>query len=134
MLFFKKFKKRRIKNSNIAAETADTAGINSAAKKQPLPLVHHINDPDLRRKQSREDLSQILHTPGGQRYLSRLVAMSGALAPSYSPSCPYATAYNEGLRRMGLFILAEAEEVAPEALQRLLAQGQGAPVPGTPLQ
>lgn len=78
-------------------------------------------DPKTRRRQNAHDLKRLLGQGEGLRYLARLVALSGALGPSYSPSGPAATAYNEGLRRMGLFILAEAREHAPELLPGLLA-------------
>lgn len=90
--------------------------------------------PALARSQLAHDLGRLLALGEGQRYLARLIAVSGALAPSYSPGGAQATAYNEGLRRMGLFILAEAEEHCPEALPRLLllslpcSGGQTAPL------
>ena len=79
-----------------------------------------MSDHKLQRKQSGHDLKRLLGQGEGLRYLARLVALSGALGASYSASGPEATAYNEGLRRMGLFILAEAQEHAPELLPRLL--------------
>lgn len=79
-----------------------------------------MSDAKTQREQTRHDLKRLLGQGEGLRYLARLVALSGALGASYSPSGPEATAYNEGLRRMGLFILAEAQEHAPELLPRLL--------------
>lgn len=83
---------------------------------QPAPPQNHA----LARSQLGHDLGRILAQGEGQRYLARLIAVSGALAPSYSPAGPQATAYNEGLRRLGLFILAEVEEHCPDILPRLL--------------
>lgn len=79
-----------------------------------------MRHPKLQRKQSGHDLRRLLGQGEGLRYLTRLVSLSGALGGSYSASGPEATAFNEGLRRMGLFILAEAQEHAPELLPRLL--------------
>lgn len=73
-----------------------------------------------RQEQLRQDLTRLLSQGEGLRYLARLVALSGALSASYSPGSPDATAYNEGLRRMGLFILAETQEHTPELMPRLL--------------
>lgn len=78
------------------------------------------SDPKLRHAQLRHDLTRLLNQGEGMRYLARLVALSGALGASYSPAGAEATAYNEGLRRMGLFILAEVQEHAPGLLPRLL--------------
>lgn len=74
----------------------------------------------LQKAQLGRDLNKLLAQGEGLRYLARLIALSGALSPSYSPAGPEATAYNEGLRRMGLFILAEAQEHSPDLLPRLL--------------
>lgn len=92
-------------------------------------------DQQLQKSQVGHDLRRLLGQGEGLRYLARLVALSGALAPSYSPGGAEATAYNEGLRRLGLFILAEAQEHAPDLLPKLLLlclPGSGGPEPAPP--
>ena len=79
-----------------------------------------MTEQKLQKNQLRQDLTKLLSQGEGMRYLARLVALSGALSASYSPSGHEATAYNEGLRRMGLLILAETQEHAPELLPSLL--------------
>lgn len=87
----------------------------------PVPFIRPLpQDPKLRRAQLCHDLRHIAGQGEGLRYLARLVTLSGALGSSYSPAGAEASAYNEGLRRMGLFILAEVRENAPDLLPRLL--------------
>ena len=78
------------------------------------------SDPKLRQQQNKLDIRSLLGQGAGLRYLARLIALSGALAGSYSPSGAHATAYNEGLRRLGLFILTDVQKNAPELLPKLL--------------
>lgn len=79
-----------------------------------------MSEQKLQKEQLGQDLNKLLAHGEGMRYLARLIALSGALSASYSPTGAEATAYNEGLRRMGLFILAEVQEHAPALMPRLL--------------
>ncbi len=80
------------------------------------------------RLQELEDIAAVLRLPSGLRFMRRLLTLSGALAPSYAAGDPYATAYNEGLRRMGLVLLDEtrsairARSIEADMLTRLLTQ------------
>ncbi len=75
---------------------------------------------DLQREQEKADLLAVLDIPAGRRVLARLVTMAGVAAPSYAPGDALATAYNEGLRRMGLVIVGEVQAARPEALVDIL--------------
>ena len=79
--------------------------------------------PEARRQRELDDWRELLSLPAGQRVLSRLALTTGVLGGSYSPGDSLATAYNEGLRRLGLFILAEIRAASgdPAALGRHLA-------------
>lgn len=104
------FSRRRKQQKKPSVSTA-----SPEVQTRPLP-----RNPKLQREQVAHDLKHLLIQGEGLRYFARIIALSGALAPSYSSSGAEATAYNEGLRRMGLFILAEVQEHAPELLPRLL--------------
>lgn len=77
-------------------------------------------DAKLQRLQQREDLAAVLRLPAGQRLIRRLLVLSNTLGPSYAPGDAYATAYNEGLRRMGMLLLTEIQDAAPERLPTLI--------------
>ncbi len=80
-----------------------------------------MSEKDFTRLRQLEDVAAVLKTPAGLRLLKRLLLLSGALGPAYAPGDPHATAFNEGLRNMGLLILAETREASPEALPGLVA-------------
>ena len=78
---------------------------------------------ETRRQRELDDWRELLSLPSGRRVLARMVLTTGVLGGSYSPGDSLATAYNEGLRRLGLFILAEIRAASgdPAALGRHLA-------------
>ena len=67
----------------------------------------------LAREQELADLRAVLKRPQGMRVLKRLFALSNALGSSFAND-PYCTAFNEGLRRMGLVLLEDVQEAAPK--------------------
>ena len=67
----------------------------------------------LAREQELADLRTVLKRPQGMRVLKRLFALSNALGTSFAND-PYCTAFNEGLRRMGLVLLEDVQEAAPK--------------------
>ena len=67
----------------------------------------------LAREQELADLRTVLKRPQGMRVLKRLFALSNALGASFAND-PYCTAFNEGLRRMGLVLLEDVQEAAPK--------------------
>ncbi len=80
-----------------------------------------MSEKDFTRARQLEDVAAVLKNPAGLRLLKRMLLLSGALGTVYAPGDPYATAFNEGLRHMGLLILAETREALPEALAGLVA-------------
>lgn len=74
-----------------------------------------VLSPEARRQRELDDWRELLCLPAGRRVLSRLLVTTGALGASYSPGDSLATAYNEGLRRLGLFILAQVRAASGDA-------------------
>lgn len=70
--------------------------------------------------QELEDFKALMALPEGRRTLCALVNYSGYFGPAYAPGDSHATAYNEGLRRMGLHIVSMARQAAPENYTILL--------------
>ena len=74
------------------------------------------------RLQELEDVRCVLSTPEGKRFIARLIDHTLLLGQSYAPGDPYATAYNEGLRRVGIFIAAECQAAQPGTLAKLFTE------------
>lgn len=72
----------------------------------------------LAREQELADLRAVLNKPQGMRMVKRLLALSNAFGMSFATD-PYSTAFNEGLRQMGIVILRDAQEAAPELMSEL---------------
>lgn len=72
-----------------------------------------MDEQKLKREQELADLRTVLKRPQGMRVLKRLFALSNALGASFAND-PYCTAFNEGLRRMGLVLLWDVQEAAPK--------------------
>ena len=72
----------------------------------------------LAREQELADLRAVLNKPQGMRMVKRLLALSNAFGMSFATD-PYSTAFNEGLRQMGIVILRDAQEAAPELMAEL---------------
>lgn len=77
-----------------------------------------MDEQKLKREQELADLRTVLKRPQGMRVLKRLFALSNALGASFAND-PYCTAFNEGLRQMGIVILRDAQEAAPELMAEL---------------
>lgn len=65
-------------------------------------------------RQQRADLAKLLSLPEGQRFLWRLLGASGLYDLCFTGN-PATTDYNLGRRSLGLQLLAEINEVRPEA-------------------
>ena len=72
----------------------------------------------LAREQELADLHAVLNNPQGMRMVKRLLALSNAFGMSFATD-PYSTAFNEGLRQVGIVILRDAQEAAPELMSEL---------------
>ena len=72
-----------------------------------------LNTQKLAREQELADVREVLGLPAGTRLYKRLLALANTLGASFTND-PYCTAYNEGLRRMGLVLLEDVQEAAPK--------------------
>lgn len=70
--------------------------------------------------QELEDFKALMALPEGRRVLRTLVTYSGLLGPVHNPGDSHGTAYNDGLRRMGMFVLDMARQADPENYTILL--------------
>ena len=80
-----------------------------------------MNKRDPIREQELADVEAVLNLPAGRRFYKRMLALSNALGASYTYGDTHATAFNEGLRRMGISLLSDAGQSCPELLQELLS-------------
>ena len=78
-----------------------------------------VNTQKLAREQELADVREVLGLPAGTRLYKRLLALANTLGASFAND-PYSTAYNEGLRQMGIMLLRDANEAAPELIANLL--------------
>ena len=75
----------------------------------------------LKRKQQVEDFKWLVAHAQGRRIVSRLLEESGVHRTSFNHSGSV-MAFNEGKRHIGLFLMAEILEIAPESYMRLLKE------------
>lgn len=75
----------------------------------------------LKRKQQVEDFKWLLAHAQGRRIVSRLLEEAGVHRTSFNHSGSV-MAFNEGKRHLGLFLMAEILEIAPESYVRLLKE------------
>lgn len=66
------------------------------------------------------DLQMLVKVPEARRVFAAVLRQGNVLAPSYVSGDSLATAYNEGLRMMGLWFLNQLEAAEPGAGLRLL--------------
>lgn len=52
---------------------------------------------------------EIMTTPGGRHFVHRLLSAAGCFRSSFVAGDPYATAYNEGGRNLGLWALGQLQ-------------------------
>ena len=67
------------------------------------------------RRQDIQDLRALLHTREGARFLSRLFGLTRVFEISYVAGDAGATAFNEGVRNVGLRVYADVLEADEEA-------------------
>ena len=70
------------------------------------------------------DMLTALKSAEMRRVLRRILAHSNLLQASYRPSGALDTAYNEGLRGMGLWLKQQIDNADPDAFARLLTEGR----------
>lgn len=78
-----------------------------------------VNTQKLAREQELADVREVLGLPAGTRLYKRLLVLANTLGASFAND-PYSTAFNEGLRQMGIMLLRDANEAAPELIANLL--------------
>ena len=66
------------------------------------------------------DMLVALQSPETRRVLAGILRQSSLLRGSYASGDAYATAYNEGLRAVGIYLKAEMDKADPGAFARLL--------------
>ena len=66
------------------------------------------------------DMLTALKSPEMRRILLRILRQSNLLLPSYAKGDALATAFNEGLRAMGIYLKSEIDKADPDAFARLL--------------
>ena len=71
-----------------------------------------------------KDLISVLGKAEGRRLVRRILEQSNAFGASYAKADALATAYNEGLRAVGLWLMHEINRADPEALGALLREGR----------
>ena len=74
------------------------------------------------RRQREADWKTVLSTPEGLRVLGYLLAESGWHGTFFGGPDTHFTAYHEGRRSMGQFIVRQAQVAAPNALAVIVAQ------------
>ncbi|MGA0825627.1 MAG: endopeptidase [Burkholderiaceae bacterium] len=75
----------------------------------------------LKRKQQVEDFKWLMAHAQGRRIVSRVLAEAGVHRTTFNHSGSV-MAFNEGKRHIGLFLLAEILEIAPESYTKLLKE------------
>ncbi len=75
----------------------------------------------LKRKQQVEDFKWLMAHAQGRRIVSRLLEESGVHRTSFNHSGSV-MAFNEGKRHLGLYLMAEILEIAPESYVKLLKE------------
>ncbi len=77
-----------------------------------------MNEKQLK-KRNACDLQAVLKTVQGRRLLWRILQAAQLHQHGFVPGDPYATAFHCGQQSIGLFLLAEIEEVAPSAYAQM---------------
>lgn len=75
-----------------------------------------------REKEDRETLVTLLSTPNGRRWVGDFLFATHMLETSYIPGDPYAMAFREGERNVGLRLTAQINACAPEAMIRMMQE------------
>lgn len=58
-------------------------------------------------RDQRDDLRELVALPAGQRFLRRVLEEAAIYRISFVSGDPYATAFNEGRRNLGLWLVAQ---------------------------
>jgi hypothetical protein len=91
-------------------DTADTETVKSRKRK----LIAQQKQLDL-------DLYNLMNTSGGRNVIGRILSIKSPYSSSFC-SDPYATAYNEGMRRISCILIDELMRVCPESYLSLVKE------------
>jgi len=86
----------------------------------PRDIEERKTNAEIKRDQELADLRAILDTPQGKRFIWRLLERNGVFRRSYEGGDHADTAFNEGRRNEGLWLMAEISRVGPHAMADLL--------------
>lgn len=74
------------------------------------------------RKQELNDVRSIMQTPEGRRYIWRMLGETGVFRTSFTGNST--TFFNEGMRNVGLKILADVNEASPELYYQMQTEAR----------
>ena len=96
------------------------------------PLVQNAADPaqvrkaavreQLANEQQALDLRSIMEQEGGRRYLWRLLDTAGVFRTSFTGNSE--TFFREGMRNVGLIIMADLQDACPDLYQRMVNENR----------
>lgn len=75
-----------------------------------------------RKADERKFLREVLDKPAGRNWMWGLLEFCNAFDVGFVAGDPYATHLNLGMRNVGLKLIADISEVAPEAMTRMLKE------------
>ena len=73
-----------------------------------------------REHEAAREFANVMRQPQGVRFIRQLLQFSGVWSASYAGGDTLATAYNEGRRSMGLYIMELVRAQTPELIEELL--------------
>jgi hypothetical protein len=82
------------------------------------------------RQQELNDTKNILATAWGRRFVWRYLGEAGVFHTSFRRECPHETSFNEGMRQVGLKLLADVMDADPEAYAKMTKEAQESEVDG----
>lgn len=86
------------------------------------------DDGDRRVREERDqrdaDLTTVMSTPAGRRFVARLLRNAKLEEPSFCGEQTHGSAFNEGVREMGIRIKRELQRVCPKLMLEMLGEEQ----------
>ena len=72
-----------------------------------------------------EQVVSVMRTENGRKLMHRFIKMSGQFRASYNPNAPANDIYfREGERNMGLMIIAELNDCAPDLYSKMMEESR----------
>jgi hypothetical protein len=82
----------------------------------------------VKRDNELNDLRKILQTPEGRRVIWRILSQAEVFKQTFNPD-PHWAAFNEGKRRIGLWLYGEIPAADEDAFIRMMEEHRGADLP-----